>query len=137
VVQRRDGALLTFLRGPDPMPVAVSHDLGDSWEVRETPFPGIGGGQKAAALRLASGALLLCSIDSRKRLVGGGTFAALSPDDGKTWTHVRKVEGVGGYLSAAQAEDGVIYLFGSRMGCAAFNEAWLRQGKPVGPGPGR
>ena len=24
-----------------------------------------------------------------------------------------------------------IYLFGSRMGCVAFNEVWLRQGKPA------
>jgi hypothetical protein len=44
---------------------------------------------------------------------------------------VRKVEGVGGYMSLAQAPNGVIYLFGSRMGCAAFNEAWLKEGKPL------
>jgi hypothetical protein len=25
----------------------------------------------------------------------------------------------------------VIYLFGSKMGCAAFNEAWLKEGKPL------
>jgi hypothetical protein len=135
-VQRADGALLSFLRGPDPMPVALSKDMGDTWEVQDTPFPGIGGGQKAAALKLASGALLLCSIDRTRRLVGGGTFAALSLDDGKTWPHLRKVDGAGGYMALAQAPGGVIYLAGSRMGCVAFNEAWLREGKPL-PTPDR
>jgi hypothetical protein len=37
--------------------------------------------------------------------------------------------GVGGYLSSAQAANGVIYVFGTRMTCVAFNEAWLREGK--------
>ncbi len=122
-----DGSLLAFLRGPDPMPAAVSKDLGETWDVQPTQFPGIGGGQKAAALKLSSGALLLCGADTKKKLVGGGTYAALSLDDGKTWPHVRKVEGVGGYMAAAQAADGVIYLVGTRMGCAAFNEAWLKE----------
>ncbi len=125
-----DGSVLAFLRGPDPMPAAVSKDLGETWVVTPTPFPGIGGGQKAAALRLSSGALLLCAADTKKMLVGGGTYAALSFDDGKTWPHVRKVDGVGGYMAVAQGADGVIYLVGSRMGCAAFNEAWLKEGKP-------
>jgi formylglycine-generating enzyme required for sulfatase activity len=132
VVPTADGAILSFLRGPHPMPVLTSKDWGDTWEARTTPFPGIAGGQKIAAMRLASGAILVCSQDSKKALVDGGTFAALSLDDGKTWPHVRKVDGVGGYMSVAQAPDGVIYLFGSRMGCAAFNEAWLRAGKAVG-----
>ncbi len=126
-VPRADGAVLAFLRGPDPMPMALSHDLGDSWEVRETPFPGISVGQKAAALRLASGALLLCSFDNKKKLGIGGVFAALSSDDGKTWPHVRKLEGVDGYLAAAQAPNGLIYVVGSRMSCASFNEAWVRE----------
>jgi hypothetical protein len=43
---------------------------------------------------------------------------------------VRAVQGAGGYLSVCQAPNGVITLFGSKMGCAAFNEAWLRDGKP-------
>ncbi len=126
-----DGSIIAFLRGPNPMPAFVSKDRGDTWQRRPTPFPGISGGQKAAALRLASGALLLVSIDTSKKLVGGGTFAALSLDDGKAWAHVRKVEGVTGYVSAAQAPNGVIYLFGTRMGCAAFNEAWVKEGAAI------
>jgi hypothetical protein len=71
--------------------------------------------------------MLFCSIDRTKKLIGGGTFAALSLDDGKTWPHVRKVEGVGGYMSLAQDDNGVIHLVGTNMGVAAFNEAWLKQ----------
>jgi hypothetical protein len=37
-------------------------------------------------------------------------------------------------MSLAQAPNGVIYLFGTRMGCAGFNEAWLREGKALGGG---
>jgi formylglycine-generating enzyme required for sulfatase activity len=134
VVQQDDGAYLAFLRGPEPMPAFVSKDFGETWQPKTAPFPGIGVGQKAAALKLASGALLLASFDNKKMLVGGGTFVALSPDDGKTWPHVRKVEGPGGYMSLAQGQNGVIYLFGprgSRIDCVAFNEAWLKEGKPV------
>jgi formylglycine-generating enzyme required for sulfatase activity len=129
IVPRGDGSILAFMRGPDPMPMLVSKDLGQSWEPQETPFPGIGVGQKAAALRLASGAILLLSFDQKKQLVGGGTFAALSLDEGMTWPHVRKVEGVTGYMSVAQGRDGVIYAFGTRISCVAFNEAWVKEGK--------
>jgi hypothetical protein len=129
--QRDDGTVLTFLRGPQPMPILTTKDFGDTWEAEASPFPAISGGMKPTALRLASGAILLCSIDTKKELVGGGTFAALSTDGGKTWGHVRKVEGAGGYMALAQAPNGVIYLAGSRLGVVAFNEAWLKEGKPV------
>ena len=134
VVQRDDGAYLVFLRGPDPMPAFASKDDGESWEAAPVPFPGISVGQKAAALKLASGALLLCSFDNKKQVVGGGTFAALSLDDGKTWAHVRKLENQGGYMSLTQAANGVIYLSGSGgavINVLAFNEAWLKEGKPL------
>jgi formylglycine-generating enzyme required for sulfatase activity len=131
IVPASDGSILSFMRGPHPLPMLISKDWGDSWEMKATPFPGISVGQKIAAMRLASGAILMCSPDTKKSIIGGGTYAALSFDDGKTWPHVRKVDGVGGYMSVAQAPNGVIYLFGTRMGCAAFNEAWLREGNAV------
>jgi len=133
-VQRADGAILTFLRGPDPMPAFASKDEGETWEPVPMPFPGISVGQKAAALKLAGGGLLLCSFDNKKQLVGGGTIAALSFDDGKTWPHVRKVEDPTGYMSLAQGPNGVIYLLGpngSTIRCVAFNEAWLKDGQPL------
>jgi len=129
IVPRADGSTVSFLRGPDPMPMLVSTDLGATWTTEETPFSGIGVGQKAAAVRLASGAILLVSIDLKKKTVGGGTFAALSVDDGKTWPHVRKVEGVTGYMSATQGSNGVIHVFGTKMSCVSFNEAWIKEGK--------
>jgi hypothetical protein len=127
------GSIVAFMRGPDPMPRLASHNQGESWTVSDTPLGGIGVGQKAAALRLQSGALLLCATDARQPPITGnrGTLAALSLDDGATWSHVRHVPGVGGYLSAAQAPNGVIYVFGTRMTCVAFSEAWLRDGTAI------
>lgn len=125
--QREDGAILTYMRGQNPMPVAISKDLGETFEVAPTGFPGIGSGQKAAVLKLQSGAVLLCSMDRTKELVGGVTFAALSLDDGKTWPHIKKVEGTGGYMSLAQFQDGLIYLNGTQMQIVAFNEAWIKE----------
>ena len=98
IVPTGAGAILCFLRGQHPMPVLTSRDWGDTWDARTTLFPGIGTGQKIAAMRLASGAILMCSQDSKKTIIAGGTYAALSLDDGKTWAHVRGVEGVGGYV---------------------------------------
>jgi sulfatase modifying factor 1 len=130
IVPRADGVILSFLRGPDPMPMLLSKDRGETWEKSDSPFPGISVGQKAAALRLASGAILLLTNDKTKRL-GGSPILALSLDDGQTWPHVRKVEApIGGYMSLAQADDGVIYLTGSQFKCAACNEAWIKEGKP-------
>jgi hypothetical protein len=77
----------------------------------------------------------LVSFDNKKSVVGGGVFAALSFDDGKTWPHVRKVDNVGGYMSLAQAASGVIYHFGSKMQAVAYNEAWLKAGKPLPSAP--
>ncbi len=134
-VQKDDGSFLAFLRGPDPMPAFSSNDEGETWKPVKTPFPGISVGQKAAAVKLAGGALLLVSFDNKKKLGLGGTFAALSYDDGKTWPHVRKVDGPGGYMAVAQAANGVIYHLGPSGGapvrCVAYNEAWLKEGKPV------
>src|SRR5262249_36959262 len=135
VIQRDDGAFLAFLRGPDPMPAFASRDEGETWDAVPTPFPGISVGQKAAALKLRSGALLLCSFDNKKQLVGGGTFAALSFDDGTTWPHVRQVDGPRGYMALAEAPNGLIYHLGPSGGapvrCVVYNEAWLKEGKPV------
>jgi len=126
IFQRADGAILTYLRGPNPMPVAVSLDLGESFSVESTEFPGISVGQKAAVLKLNSGAVLLCSGDTSKKLVGGGTYAALSLDDGKTWPHIRKIEGAGGYMSLAQSPNGTIFLNGTQLNVVSFNEAWVK-----------
>jgi hypothetical protein len=129
IALRDDGQVINFLRDPDPMPVQFSKDFGETWTQRATPFPGIKGGQKATALKLASKALLLVSMDNKGTVAGKtGTFAALSLDDGETWAHVRKLDGVQGYMSAAQAPNGVIHVVGTRMSAVSFNEAWLKEG---------
>ena len=134
IAQRDDGQIINFLRDPDPMPVQFSKDLGETWTQKASPFPGIKGGQKAAALKLQSKALLLISMDNQGKVVGkGGTFAALSLDDGETWAHVRNLDGVQGYMSAAQAPNGVIYVVGTKMSAVAFNETWLKEGKAYPP----
>jgi formylglycine-generating enzyme len=131
VAPLEDGRVISFLRGPDPMPVQFSKDLGETWEQKDSPFPGIRGGQKAAALKLKSKALLLVSMDNKGTVVEkGGTFAALSLDDGATWAHVRKLDGVRGYMSAAQAQNGVIHVVGTQMTAVSFNEAWVKEGTP-------
>ncbi len=129
VFQKRDGTLATYLRGQNPMPVAYSKDGGDSFTVERSIFPGLSSGMKAAVLRLQSGAVLLCTIDTEKKLVGGGTLAALSLDDGQTWPFRRALEGTGGYMSVCQSDNGLIYVNGTRFGIVAFNEAWLKEKK--------
>ena len=119
------------------MPVQFSKDLGESWTRKDSPFPGISGGQKPVALKLQSKALLLISMDNKGTVVEKGsvvdkgtTFAALSFDDGETWSHVRKLDGVRGYMSAAQAPNGVIHIVGTKQSAVSLNEAWLKEGKP-------
>src|SRR5262249_26144078 len=130
IAQRDDGQIINFLRDPDPMPVQFSKDLGETWTQRSSPFPGIKGGQKAAALKLQSKALLLISMDNQGKVVGkGGTFAALSLDDGETWAHVRKLDGVQGYMSEAQPPIGVIYVGETKRTAVVFNELGLKEGK--------
>lgn len=127
VAQLDDGQVINFLRGPDPMPLQLSKDFGETWTQTDSPFPAIKGGQKAAALKLQSKALLLISMDNPGKFVSkGGTFAALSLDDGKTWPYIRSLDGVRGYMSADQAPNGVIYVAGTKMSVVAFNEAWLK-----------
>jgi formylglycine-generating enzyme required for sulfatase activity len=131
IALRDDGQIINFLRDPDPMPVQLSKDFGETWTQKASPFPGIKGGQKAAALKLRSKALLLVSMDNKATVVDkGGTFAALSLDDGETWAHVRKLDGVQGYMAAAQAPNGVIHVVGTKMSAISFNEAWLKEGRP-------
>ena len=126
-----DGRIINFLRDPNPMPVQYSSDFGATWTQKNTPFPGIKSGQKAVALKLQSKALLLISMDNAGTVVERGkTFAALSFDDGVTWPHVRQLDGVRGYMAAAQAQNGLIYAVGTKQSAVAFNEQWVRGGKP-------
>ena len=146
--------------------MSVSKDLGNTWTYTASPFPPISGGQRLVLRRLKEGPLLLISFTSGNRrepaangmtvidqngveFVGHGMFAALSFDQGKTWS-VRKLLTPGGgefdggghtgrftatstraeharYLAATQSPDGVIHMISSRLHYR-FNLAWLTAG---------
>ena len=74
-------------------------DTTETWTYSASPFPGISGGQRLAILRLAEGPLFFCSFgramtitdaSGRQRQVSG-LFAALSTDEGKTWSIKRLI----------------------------------------------
>lgn len=158
------------------MPVSRSYDMGVSWTYAASPFPPISSGQRLVLKRLREGPLMLVSFTDAKAIhredrwkdaVGMdvtdaagrtrriyGMYAALSLDDGQTWT-VRKpvvpdtfpsdLDGgghtkafkidashaePGGYLAATQTPDGMIHLISSRL-YYRFNLAWLRQPMPA------
>jgi hypothetical protein len=157
--ERKDGALVAFGRGDNingRMPMSISKDLGENWTYSASPFPPISSGQRLVVLRLREGPVLFCSFGKEVRFldsagreqIGSGLFAALSHDEGETWTikrlitddgPARTVDGGGntgtftmsptsaeprGYLSICQAPNGVIHLISSKQHYA-FNQTWL------------
>ena len=131
VTQLPNGTLVAFWRGDDPMPMTRSKDGGKTWDLHKTDLPGIFVGERASVLTLASGGLLVLIPGGAKAIGERGALAALSPDGGDSWAHVRTVADIRGYSSLTQAPNGIIYAGGSKMHCAAFNEAWLREGKSL------
>jgi sulfatase modifying factor 1 len=101
-------------------------------------------------LRLKEGPIVLCSFTDQWRTpfkerqgmtfksttgiyTGYGLYAAVSYDDGKTWSDRRLLAPEGktnadgyGYLAATQTRDGCIQLITSQNHYA-FNLAWLKQ----------
>ncbi len=101
-VQLSDRRLLAFGRGNNingRMPQSVSGDLGKTWTYSASPFPGLGGGQRLAILRLQEGPILFCSFGKNVTITDAtgaqrtvsGLFAALSHDDGRNWTIQRLI----------------------------------------------
>ena len=167
VVGLKDGSLLAFGRGQNiegRMPESRSVDGGKSWTYSPSPFPPIGGAQRLVLMRLREGPLLVVSFATGKpemafinrqgkTYIGSGMFAALSYDEGETWsvrkllTPGKRVFRVGayfgakrrrppvikttmvkaeseGYLAATQSPDGIIHLLSSRLHYR-FNLKWL------------
>ncbi len=106
VTQLSDGTIFAFSRGnpiEGKMPISVSTDGGRSFKSYASEFPGVGGGQRLALLKLRSGELFLASYNNEggkgiliKDETGNereirGLYAALSLDDGKTWPYKRLV----------------------------------------------
>jgi len=102
VVQLRDGRLLAFGRGDQidgKMPLSLSADLGKTWTYSASPFPPLGGGQRAVLLRLREGPILFVSFAQQITITDAsgterpvsGMFAALSFDEGETWAVQRLI----------------------------------------------
>jgi len=158
-VQLKDGRLMAFGRGNaigGKMPMSISKDMGKTWKYSASEFAPIGGGQRLAILRLREGPILFCSFGknvaitdaSGKQRKVSGLFAALTTDEGRTWSikrpitdggPARKVDGGGntgtftmsassaeprGYMSICQTPNGVIHLISSKQHYQ-FNLAWL------------
>ncbi len=164
VVELNDGRLFALGRGDSingHMPQSISEDLGRSWTYSASPFPPIGGGQRLVLMRLLEGPLLFVSFTdpqhdrpqglqfkdaSDHEFTGYGMYAALSYDDGGTWSvHKLLTPGQGafppsgntraftatatqaepaGYLAATQTPDRVIHLISSRLHYR-FDLKWL------------
>lgn len=131
ILVRIDGALAAFWRGDDPMPMTRSTEGGKTWSMHETKLPGIHVGRRASVLRLASDHLLLLIPGGAEVIGQRGALAALSLDGGRSWAHERTVKDVRAFTSLTQVPNGIIYAGGSKFYCAAFNEAWLREGKSL------
>jgi len=124
VTQLNDGRLVGFVRGDEvPAPAVVttytdmgktlvhktrahrmaqcySSDNGKTWVRTRSIFPGIGGGQRLALLRLKEGPIFFASFADRGIIITDssgakrevrGLFAAVSEDKCKTWSNVRLV----------------------------------------------
>ena len=139
------------------MPKCVSDDLGKTWTKTPSIFNDIGGGQRLAMMRLKEGPIFFASFADRgiiitdkagKKREVRGLFAAVSEDEGETWSTVKLVtdDGPGkpgmttnggyfafsqrnseyrGYMSVCQAPNGLVHLITS-FSHYAFNLAWLR-----------
>ena len=147
--------------------MSISDDMGKSWKYSATSLPYIDGGQRLVLMRLNEGPLLLVSFTDHplrtpikergmlfkdkegKDYIGSGMYAALSYDEGKTWT-VKKLitDGVyrflnggawtgffemdghraepRGYLAGTQTPDNMIHIVSSRLHYR-FNLSWIEQ----------
>jgi formylglycine-generating enzyme required for sulfatase activity len=127
-VRLTDGRLLAMTRTQGGwainghMTMSTSSDDGRTWTYRESPFPGIGGGQRLVLMRLNEGPLLLVSFERR------GIFACLSSDEGESWSARKRVDRRRrGYMAATQTPDNLIHLITSKH-YYRFNLSWLKTG---------
>ena len=152
-----NGSLIAFGRSNDIngfSPMSRSVDLGKSWTYMPSPFPPILSSQRTVLLRLKEGPLLFVSFtDSttnwREKKIqgmdfvdangdvrnGSGMFAAISFDEGKTWSKRKLIPNwikkpwksrYSGYLSCVQTPDKMIHLVSSQF-YYQFNLDWLEK----------
>jgi predicted neuraminidase len=142
VVRKNNGTLVAYLRDNGPAPkralMSESTDNGESWTLmRDTDI--LNPGSSLEVIRLRNGHWIMVYNDlerSRYSLV-----AAISEDEGKTWSIRRHLEGQPDvetpgqyhYPSVIQARDDAIHVTysyftaaGKSIKHARFNEEWVR-----------
>ena len=169
VVELSDGRLMGFGRGDTidgRMPKSISEDGGKTWHYSASPFPPVSGGQRCVLLRLQEGPIFLASFTGSRKTPESmpiidesdnerhitGLFAALSYNDGETWTNIRLISDdgpnreietmdgrpfimglnsaePGGYLAVTQGKNGIIHLISSKQHYR-FNYTWLKERPP-------
>jgi len=115
------------------MPLATSHDNGKTWTKSRLPFDPLASGERPSVIRLLDGKLFFTgdyNPKNQKHLHVDGAYAALSDDDGKTWTIKRLPENIltVGYTTATQGPDGVIHIATTKNKVNVeieLNEAWV------------
>jgi hypothetical protein len=171
IVELNDGSWMALGRGNSivgkdgkkHMPMSISKDEGKTWTYYASELPPIDGGQRLVLLRLHEGPLLVVSFtdhpertdeQDRGMMINGkkcfGMYAALSYDEGSTWSVRRLIsDGVRrelnggawtgdfvmdechaepkGYLAGVQATDGTIHIVSSRLHYS-FNLSWMLSG---------
>ncbi|MFM9030228.1 MAG: SUMF1/EgtB/PvdO family nonheme iron enzyme [Opitutaceae bacterium] len=179
IVELADGRLMAFgrLSAGQPeqerfnlrMPVSFSRDLGETWQWEISEFPVVSNTQKPVMIRLREGPILLCSFTDQWRewkkrkgltfkstagdYTGFGLYAAVSYDEGRTWSDRRLLTPGGperaaapgthvkfqvsdtlaeptGYLAITQSRDGRIQLVTSQNHYV-FNLAWVKALPPA------
>jgi len=124
VAELSDGRLLAYGRGgdvDDTMPKSISSDMGQSWSIGASQFPGIGSRQRSVLMRLKEGPLLLVSFDS------DGIFATVSLNQAQSWQNRKYLTSdEKGYLAGTQSADGLIHIVASIVDeHYSFNLKWL------------
>ncbi len=103
MLELNNGDLMAFGRYDDiegKMPKSISSDMGKTWTISASIFPGIGGGQRATLLRLKEGPILFASFVKKRekmKMIDStgkedeciGMYAALSFDEGQSWPLIR------------------------------------------------
>jgi formylglycine-generating enzyme required for sulfatase activity len=115
------------------MPLATSHDDGQTWTKSKLPFDPLASGERPSVIRLKSGRLFFvadANPNRQKHIHKDGAVVALSDDDGRTWT-IKKLPAdvlTVGYTTSAQGPDGVIHIVTSKNTVnyeIELNEAWV------------
>ena len=143
VVELRNASLLAFGRGADiagTMAASRSDDGGKTWSYAASPWPAIGGGQRASLLRAAQGALVFCSFATSKPLAVptvcgelrnvSGLYCAASNDEGKSWPY-RRVMADDAPAHVREQLDGSLFLNSEAAGMGEGNGYTVARQSPV------